>query len=180
MKIQRPLINPVPEDFIEKDYEKLDESGANIDYKNQLKLSVKEPAKIESGIASLRYRIKRRTEELEISMIWKSLAIPFAIVSTIFNFILVVGGSIVLFNKISPTIPFTYDYINSKAVDADKSVIFIFSIILLTIEILVINLAIKIFRTDRRLALAICWILGYLNIMLLISTVQIIGMIKTL
>ncbi len=185
MKIERPLINPSPDDFNNEDYkiEQIDQIAFEEEQEvepeplvehsqDQLNLDIDTPRiTFLQRINAFRMYLKRRNEFLEISTLWKSPALPFAIVSTIFNLILMFIGTIFKFDSISPTIPLFYNSIDKRWEGIDKIVIPFIILYLLIVENLIIYFIIKTFKNDKRLALTVSWILFILNILILIAII---------
>ncbi len=171
MNEDHTLINPTPEDFSESDLQKSDEE--NLYTKDQLEMELYSPSdKIQKWVAISKMNLKKRNELLEISMLWKSPALPFAITSLVLDLLILIIGGIIAFNNIPPKIPLFYNSADKKWEQTDKSIIFIFPIFLFIIEAITINFVIKIFRYDRRLSMVSFWILTLLNILIFIIIAQ--------
>lgn len=120
---------------------------------------------------------ERRHELLEISMLWKNPALPFAIVSLLVVSALTFIGGIIEFDRIPSRIPLFYNHVEKSWEQADKSAIFIVGIAIVTIEAILINLIIKIFASDRRLALTLSWVTTFINLLIVIAILQIHSLI---
>lgn len=125
----------------------------------------------------LRMYFERRQEILEISMLWKNPSLPFNIVSVIFVIGLLFVGGIFEFDNIPLKIPLFYDHVEKSWEQTDKSTLFIMGIVLLLTEGLLINLIIKIFKSDRRLALTLSWVITFINVLIIIAALQIYSLI---
>ena len=121
---------------------------------------------------------ERRQELLEISMMWKNPALPFTIISLISVIGLLFFGGIFEFDKIPLKIPLFYNHVQKSWEQADKSTMFIIGIILLVTESILINIITKIFKSDRRLALTISWMITFINVLIIIATLQIYTLIS--
>ena len=131
----------------------------------------------EQRIQFLKLYFERRQELLEVSMLWKNPALPFNIISVVFvTGILFIGG-IIEFDRIPLKIPLFYNHVEKSWEQADKSAIFIMGILLLIIEGVLINLIIKIFKSDRRLALTLSWVITFINVLIIIAALQIYSLI---
>lgn len=171
MNDENLLSNPTPFDFPEREPE--DEKDENLYSKDQLTMGIDKPSeKIQRIVSSSRMNLKKRNEILEISMLWKTPALPFAITTLILDLLVLIGGGIVLFNTIPPKIPLFYNSVDRKWEQTDKSIIFIFPVVLFIVEAVIINFLIKIFRYDRRLSLVSFWILTLLNVLIFIIISQ--------
>lgn len=120
---------------------------------------------------------ERRQEILEISMLWKNPSVPFNIVSVIFVIGLLFVGGIFEFDNIPLKIPLFYNHVEKSWEQTDKSTLFIMGIILLLTEGFLINLIIKIFKSDRRLALTLSWVITFINVLIIIASLQIYSLI---
>lgn len=182
MKYESPLTNPDPKDFGQdesKDNQSLDQVGYN---------TQKSPRQLSLGNAPILYRIKnyftgtlhvlrRRNDMFQLDMIWKSPAIPFAIISALFISITTLAVTIIKFNDIPPQLRFFYNNIDKTWFQVDKSALIAYPLILIFIEILVIHFITVIFRTDKRFAKTLAWILTIVNTMILISLMQLFNLI---
>lgn len=128
-------------------------------------------------LSGIRHNLRKRRDELEISLVWKSIAIPLAITTWFVNIFLVVIGGIVYFEKLPPTVPLIYDSLNNRWEQVDKSVIFLFMLFIGLAEFVLIQYVFSIFKFDKRLALTFSWIIVFLNAMLLIAILQIFSLI---
>lgn len=128
-------------------------------------------------LSYLRMYFERRQEILEISMLWKNPSLPFNIVSVIFVIGLLFVGGIFEFDNIPLKIPLFYDHVEKSWEQTDKSTLFILGIVLLLTEALLINLIIKIFKSDRRLALTLSWVITFINVLIIIASLQIYSLI---
>ena len=175
MKIKRPLINPVLSETSDPtEYEK--KTGAISP--DQLKFKVDDRlTKFRQFLSFLKMNIQKKGEALEVSMLWKSASLPFAIITFLVNILLILVGGIIFFDRIPPRIPLIYNSFANQWEQSDKTVIFIFGLLFVFFEILMIEFSIKIFFHDRRLSLTMNWILTFLNILLLIAILQIYNLI---
>lgn len=170
------LVNPSTEDFAEGEKETTTQPQKAS--KEQLKFDIDTPlVRLRQRINTFKNYLRKRNDIIEISVYWKNPALPFAIVSgafTVFAFFLI---GIFNFNDIPPTIPIMYDFIENRWDSADKSAIFIFPIILLFFESLIIYNNFKIFEHDRRLAMVMSWLTTFLNVLMLIALGQISNLV---
>lgn len=125
----------------------------------------------------LKYYLKKRQEILEISVIWKNPAFPFNLVSLVFISMLIFIGGILEFDRIPAKVPVFYNHLEKTWEQTDKSTIFILGLVILATEGILINLLIKIFNKDRRLALTLSWIITFVNVLILIAILQIYSLI---
>lgn len=132
---------------------------------------------LEQRLQFIRMYFERRQELLEVSMLWKNPSLPFNIVSVIFVIGLLFVGGIFEFDKIPSKIPLFYNHVEKSWEQADKSAIFIIGTVLLAAEGLLINLIIKIFRSDRRLALTLSWVITFINVLIIVAALQIYSLI---
>lgn len=141
---------------------------------DQLNFDVDTPSqRVEQILNGLKMFITKRNEMLELSMLWKTPAFPFAIISMIINVAILLLGGLLKFSQIPPKIPFFYDAIDKHWEPVDKSIIFILPFALFFLELFILNFTISIFKYDRRLSITICWILTLLNIIALVIIGQI-------
>jgi len=178
MKIERPLINPLPEDFEEPSDEQIleDEAAEPSTYKteDQIEMGIESQGeRIKQVYTGTKFLIKRRTELFEISGLWRTPALPFAIVSLVFIVMVNLLGAIFEFNKLPPQIPFFYNFSEGTWNQADKGLLFVMPLILLTFESILIYTIMKIFEFDRRLSYTMCWVITLLNVLLIIALAQI-------
>lgn len=123
-----------------------------------------------SGVKTM---LKKRRDIVDVSQIWKSAALPFAIVTSITNILILFIGGIFNFERFGPQIRIFYDAINQVPVTVDKVFIFIIPILLTGFFIVQLKLISYIFPKDKNLALTIAWTITFLNFLLLISIDQI-------
>lgn len=177
MKIERPLINPLPEDFINEPHEELlEEEAEPSTYKteDQIEMNIEsQTERVRQVYTGTKFLLKRRTELFEISGLWRTPALPFAMISLIFIVLVMLIGGIFKFNNIPPQVPFFYNFAEGTWNQADKGIIFIAPIVLLIFESLLVYAVMKIFEFDRRLSSTMCWIITLLNILLIIAIAQI-------
>jgi len=178
MKIERPLINPLPEDFEESSDEQIleDEASETSTYKteDQIEMGIESQGeKIKQVYTGTKFLLKRRTELFEISGLWRTPALPFTIVSLVFIVMVNLLGAIFEFNKLPPQIPFFYNFAEGTWNQADKGLLFVMPLVLLTFESILIYIIMKIFEFDRRLSYTMCWIITLLNVLLIIALAQI-------
>ncbi len=178
MQNNYPLQNPELTDFTDPRESELLETIHEPVSSDQLVMDIDTKyTKLKQFLNNFKSFIKRRNDILEVSQVWKNPSFPFAIISSTFTILTFFFVGIFRFDKINPEIPIIYDSVENKWIAADKSVMFIFPIILAGIEIIIINFCFRIFRTDRRLAFTISWILTFLNALLLIALAQIQALI---
>jgi hypothetical protein len=186
MKIDRPLINPSPyegfEDYKNEDIDQVDFDEPVVEptvhSEDQLNLNIDTPkVSLMQRLNSFRMYLEKRNQLLEISALWKSPALPFTIVSTIFNLLLLISGTILLFEKIPPQVPIFYNSIDKRWEQVDKTGIIFISGFLVIVETLIIYFIMKTFKSDKRLALTVSWMVFILNILILIAIIQIYSLI---
>lgn len=175
MGIKRPLVNPLPiENTGEDDTDKVYRASRE---QMQLPIGIKQ-TKFQAFVANLKYRFRKRMEYIEVEQVWRSPAIPFMIVSTIFNFAIWFFGGLFLFNQLPQEIQFTFDSVVQTWVREDKFIVAILSpIIYFAVFLIQFRFVNTIFKRDRRLALSIAWISTVLNFLLLIALGQIYSLI---
>lgn len=165
------LSNPTQFDFPDREPEQTEDE--NLYSKDQLEMSLDNRGeRIQRIVSSSKMNLRKRNEILEISMLWKSPALPFAITTLLVDLLILIGGGIVLFNTIPPKIPLFYNSADRKWEQTDKIIIFIFPVLLFITEAIIINFLIKIFRHDRRLSLVSFWIITLLNVLIFIIISQ--------
>jgi hypothetical protein len=175
MGIKRPLVNPLPS-------ENTDNITLGKVYRpsrDQMHLPIehKETA-LQSFFKNTKVKIKQRLEYIDVEQIWKSPAIPLMIVTSIFNFLIWFVGGIFAFNQLPQEIQFTYDVVQQTWIREDKFIVIVIAPILYLIAFLIqLKLIDSVFKKDRRLALAISWIITLLNLLLLIAIGQIYSLI---
>ncbi len=173
MKINRPLINPTPEELDERLNTEAQWNNYSVP-DSQLQFETDDKLKqFKQFWGSLKSRLKRRNDFLEVSPLWKHASIPFSIVTFLFNIFLFIYIIVFKFGDIGPRIPFFYNAVDQTWEQIDKSIILIFPIFLLAVFVIQIRLLIIVFRQDRRLTLTIGWILTFVNILLFITMSQI-------
>jgi len=123
--------------------------------------------------SGIKHFLKKRRDIVEISQIWKSAALPFAIVSSIANILILFIGGIFNFDRFGPQIRIFYDALNQVPVMVDKVFLFIIPIVLTIFFVIQIRLISRIFRQDRNLAKTIAWIITFLNILFMLAIDQI-------
>jgi len=123
--------------------------------------------------SGFKMKVKKRNDLLEVSTLWKTPALPSAIVSMIVN-IFYLGYIIIFeFDKISPKIPLIYNSIQNHWQQTDKSIIILSFLFIILLESLLIYLITKILPKDKRLGFVSSYIVTFLNILLLIYIIQI-------
>lgn len=170
------LVNPTINDF-DQDY--TDEEIPELAAEGQLSMptgGIIATSKQLTG--ALRYRLKRRRDVTELSQLWQSIAIPFAIVSWLGVIVTLVIGGLIVFNDLPPSIPLIYDSANNRWEQVDKSIVFILALFIGLAEFLALRFITQIFRSDRRLALTFAFIIAFLNTMLLLAIAQIYSLIS--
>ncbi|MEP7104116.1 MAG: hypothetical protein ABI721_05415 [Candidatus Dojkabacteria bacterium] len=183
MKIKRPLINPLP-DFIEETIpedqmeEESDELLSTYKDEDQIELDIEsQRERMRQVYAGTKFLLKKRTELFEISGLWRTPALPFTMVTLIGIALLMLIGGIFSFNSIPPQIPFFYSFAEGTWNQANKIIIFLFPIVLLAFESLIIYIITKIALFDKRLSATMCWMVTLLNILLLVAIAQIFFLI---
>lgn len=167
-----PLTNPSENDFQPQEYP--DEPEVIEVSKDQLRFDVDTPnIRIEEMFSGLKMNLKKQEDLLEISQLWRSPAPALAITTLAAILIILIIGGILKYNEIGPTIPFFYDSINKQFIAVDKIFIFFSGILTGFIELLVFRFINLIAKSDRRLSIAIAWILFFLNILMLAGIGQI-------
>ncbi len=179
MKLNRPLQNPDPEDYkAELTVEDAVEEQPIEISKDQISLDLdNKTTKLKQFFNGLRTIFRKRNDLIEVSQIWKTPAFPFAIVSSVINFLFFLYVAIFRFNDVPPTVPVFYNSVNKNWNQVDKSLIFIFPITLAIASFIIIQFSSIIFRKDRRLALTMIWIHTYLNLMLFVAILQIFNLV---
>lgn len=124
-------------------------------------------------VSGIKHALKKRRDIVEISPIWKSAALPFAIVSSIANILILFIGGILNFDRFGPQVRVFYDAINQVPVTVDKIFTFIIPILLTIFFVIQIRLISKIFKQDRNLAKTIAWTITFLNILFMLAVDQI-------
>ncbi len=141
----------------------------------QLDLGIKESPsiKLQRILGDTKLIIKKRGLQLEVSTLWKSPALAFAVASIAIIVALTLAGLVLGFSTFPPKVPLTFDNITQKWIQTDKLVVIIFTLIICAIESVIINLGIRAFRFDKRFALALWWIIFYINFLFLLAMSQI-------
>lgn len=142
----------------------------------QFNITPKKPT-LKQRLQFIKLYLDRRQELLEISTLWKNPSLPFNIVSVIFVLGLLFVGGIFEFDRIPLKIPIFYNHVEKSWEQADKSTLFIMGIVVLFTEIALINLIIKIFKSDRRLALTLSWVVTFINVLIIVAALQIYSLI---
>ncbi|MCA9381411.1 hypothetical protein KC678_04045 [Candidatus Dojkabacteria bacterium] len=124
--------------------------------------------------SSIRGQVKRRLDYVEVAQFWKNPGIPFMIVSFAFNLSLLLFGGIIVFGKLPPKLQLFYNPVEQTWSPENKVIpVFIIPIILICLYLLQYRFLKVIFKTDRRLAIVISWLMTLLNTFLLIGITQI-------
>ena len=175
MNNERPLINPTIDDF--KSKESTDEKDESIPVlKGQMHFELNDNG-MTPLIGATKMKLKRRAVIMEFSTLWRNPSVPFALTSLILTPLILLVGGIIEFDRIPPRIPFYYNALNNHWEQFDKSLVFFFPIVLIIMQGIIMNLAIKIFPYDKKLTISISWILVFVNILLLIAVGQIYTLI---
>lgn len=175
MGIKRPLVNPLP-------IENTDEvviGKVHRPSREQMQLPIEsKETKFQAFVADLKYKFRKRMEYIEVEQIWRSPAIPFMIVSTVFNFLIWFLGGLFIFNQLPQEMQFTFDSVLQTWVREDRFIVVTLSpIIYLAVFLIQFRFVNSIFKRDRRLALSIAWVSTILNLLLLIALGQIYSLI---
>lgn len=175
MKIDRPLINPTPKQVAVKKLEIVEEPARReVHPQSQLEMQIDtNQVKAKQFWHSWRDRIRRRNDFFELNQVWKSPAVPFVLTTFLVNMLIFIIVAATKFSDIGPEIPFFYDSVNSEWVRIDKIALILLPIIYAMIFMILINFTLTIIKSDRKLALAISWIVTSVNILLLITYSQI-------
>lgn len=123
--------------------------------------------------SGVKHILKKRRDIVEISPIWKSAALPFAMVSSLANILILFIGGIFNFDRFGPQIRIFYDAINQVPITVDKVFVFIIPILLTVFFVVQIRLISRIFKQDRNLAKTIAWTITFLNILFMLAIDQI-------
>ncbi len=142
----------------------------------QFNITPKKPT-LQQRFQFIKLYLERRQEILEISTLWKNPSLPFNIVSVIFVLGLLFVGGIFEFDRIPLKIPIFYNHVEKSWEQADKSTLFIMGIVVLFTEGALINLIVKIFKSDRRLALTLSWVVTFINVLIIVAALQIYSLI---
>jgi hypothetical protein len=178
MKISRPLVNPTPKDIEningaintniqQPDQYRRDRSqlGFNIDDRDE---------KLQQLVSSVKGKLKRRLDFVEVSKFWKSPSVPFMIVSFLTNIIILVLGGLLKFGSLGPKIQLFYEPLDETWIPSDKFlVVVVVPIIIFSLFLILYRLVKVVFKSDNKLAEAICWIITFFNVLLLIAISQI-------
>ncbi len=160
------LRNPTEEDFVKNETE--DNIEQELYLKDQLSFDVETTSeRIEGTLSGVKMYLKRQEEILEISQLWKSPAPALAIISLITILAILIIGGLLKFNAIGPTIPLFYDSISKQFIPTDKIFIFISGVATGILELITLRFVMLIAKTDTRLSIVMCWILFFLNILIL-------------
>jgi hypothetical protein len=171
------LTNPSPEDFETPTSGEKDLISKTPKQQLHFEISTNPPQKARQVIANVKMNLQKNSEILEISMLWKTPALPFALTSLGFIIMILILGGITQFEKIPPKVPFFYNSVEKNWEQVDKSFVFILPVIIVIIEVLIIQFAVKIFRQDRRLSMILWWLLALLNVLLFIIITQIYSLV---
>lgn len=183
MKLNRPLQNPDPTDYkaelvIENTTEEISEEQPIEISKDQISLDLdNKTTKVKQFLSGLKTIFRKRNDLIEVSQIWKTPAFPFAMVTSVINFLIFLYIAVFRFNDIPPTVPVFYNSVNKNWNQVDKSVIFMFPVILAIANFIIIQFSSVIFRKDRRLALTMVWIQTFLNTLLFVAILQIFTLV---
>lgn len=175
MKINRPLVNPTPRDFQNDTEEGQGKETETYKNKEQISLGIDTgQSKIKQMASSLKQNLNRRSELVEVSKFWKSPAIPFMMVSSVFNALLLLVGGVLLFGKLPSEIQLFYNPVDQNWNPESKIIhVIILPVVLLIAFIFLYRLLKYVFILDRRLALTIAWVITFINILLLVAIGQI-------
>jgi hypothetical protein len=187
MKLNRPLINPLPEDYTEPSMpdgrqaafshqpsEEEEFSYEAYRSEDQIGLDIDDSGtRVQQFFVGTKALIKERTKYFEISGLWKDPSLPFTVVSMVFVTLILFIAGIIKFGEIPIQVPFIYNYSEATWDQADKSIIFIFPILLLVLESAIVYFIMKLMTFDRRLAIISSTIMTILNLLLLIALSQI-------
>lgn len=176
MKSDNLLTNPTPKDFKNEEQEvKNDEVPV---LKGQMYLDLgNNGVSPQQFIDNTKVKLRKRAEVMEFSSLWRNPAIPFALTTMVLTALIIIIGGIIVFNKIPPRIPFFYNSGNNHWEQFDKAFLVFLPVLLLVIQMIILQYAIKLFHHDRKLSISISWVIVFLNILLLIAVGQIYTLI---
>lgn len=173
MNIKRPLVNPIPRDVDAK----IKDSNEQAEYKSKDQLSFavdNRKIKSKQQISTIKHKLKRRLEFIEVSQLWRNPGVSFMIVTGVFNTLTLLIGGILVFSKLPPKLQLLYDPIEETWFrDQDKSIVIIMPIFLAGLTVIQFKLISTVFKGDRRLGITLSWLLTFLNVFLLIAISQI-------
>lgn len=146
----------------------------------QIKLDIQESysEKINNIFTDVKFRLKQRRDSIEVSYLKKNFFYILLVTSILVIIYTILHFFVLNFEKLPPKIPlFFNDVVKSwDLVDKSVFVLFLFSIIF--IQSIFIYLSSKFFFIDKRFV-SICWILlTVINILFLISILQITKIIS--
>lgn len=186
MARSRPLMNPKPREVVQQtsSAESTQQSQVQVARppREQMRMEMTDnKTKFKQIFNSFKFSIKKRNKVIEVSRFWQSPAVPFMMVSSLTNILLMFIGGIFTFSDISvDQIPLFYDPIQqtwSENLKVDKSFIYIIPIFLTMYTLIQYRLILVIFKQDKRLALVTAWIIGFTNLLLTIAIIQIYKLI---
>lgn len=120
---------------------------------------------LEQLVADTKYRLKTRQNQLELQPFWKNFSTIMAIISTVANFLVLFGGTILNFDNLPPDVPVYYDSSIKTWQVADKSVYLFLPFVYLLWSGAMIRLIFYVFKYDRRLAQISSTIIIFINVL---------------
>lgn len=142
-----------------------------------LEISTNKLSFFSNTISNIKLALKKRKEEVEISVLWKNIIFPLLLTSIVFSALIFKITYIFNFYKIPPKVPLVYNHIQQSWELVDKIVLAIFFIFIVVIEILFLSISLKIFKLDRRFTITIWWLVFIMNILFLVGISQIFNLI---
>lgn len=121
---------------------------------------------------NVRTQANRREAELELMPFWKSLAAPFAMVSSVILVLAIFIAGITQFERIPPKIPFYFNSVDSRWEQADKIIVLFFPLALGVVDAILLRIIYAIFHFDKRLSIILSWMLTLLNLLIIVAIGQ--------
>ncbi|MDQ6985469.1 MAG: hypothetical protein Q9M91_04960 [Candidatus Dojkabacteria bacterium] len=175
MNINRPLMNPTAKDINreEKSIEVGGEKKIRLD-KEQLSFNTESKAvKLKQIINTLRGRINKRFELLELSAFWKSFANPLLIVTFLANEFILLFLILFRFDNLPDRIRFFYNSVDNSWEQIDKKFLYALPIILFVVFQIQIRLITVTFKINVRTSRLISWIMAFIYTFLFIAIMAI-------
>lgn len=171
--IERPLKNPIASDFQAPEEPFLPVSENTVIPEDQLVLDIaSRNGRLKDIWLNIKYQATRREAELELIPFWKYFSASFALLSAITLFLFILVRILFRFNLLPSEILFFYKPDVSHFIQSDKIILILTAVGTLAVNLIVLRLVYQIFRYDRRLGDVICWVLGIINILLLIAMAE--------
>lgn len=175
MKIDRPLMNPLPKEVVDEGINQTNQVVPSSRPKDQMGLNIdNRETKLRQIFGTLKSKLKKRADYIEVSPFWKNPAYSFMIISSLSNILILLIGGILKYNDLPQEMQLFYNSVDGAWISEKTSVhVIVIPVLLICLLLIQFRFVKAIFKSDRKLSSAIAWIMTILNIFLMIAVSEI-------